>query len=440
MNQAVIVTDLGFGDSGKGTMTEHYAHRYNAHAIVRFNGGAQAAHKVVLHNGDSHIFSQFGSGTFKPGVKTFLSRFMLFDPISALMESCALDQHLFCDPLSLMYVDHDAMVVTPYQKIGNRLRELSRDSRHGSCGLGIGETMADSITYPNHIVRVKDLNDPSVLKEKLDFFRDLKTKEFSFFEFDNPLAKTELEILHHHDVGRFVEVMTKVAARMNIVNGSYLGELLKTGTVIFEGAQGVLLDEWYGFHPHTTWSTTTQANAITLLREQNYQGKIKKTGVIRAYMTRHGAGPFPTEQPDINLPDSSNTTHDWQQGFRVGWLDTMLLNYALEANGDIDELAITCLDRLQDRKRIPIATSYYDSSIIHFNRPHDLNHQWEVTKRLMKSRPKYQNISQREFIPFVANRLKTKVGVISRGPTLQDKEILIPDTIEPVKVGDLSAV
>lgn len=115
-----------------------------------------------------------------------------------------------------------------------------------------------------------------------------------------------------------------LARQVRLVDDGYLGELLSfAGDVVFEGAQGALLDEWRGFHPYTTWSTTTFRNALTLLAEQDYDGEVVKVGLLRAYMSRHGAGPFVTEQPALSqtFTDPYNVPNDWQQGFRVGPLE-----------------------------------------------------------------------------------------------------------------------
>src|SRR5262249_4593262 len=108
-----------------------------------------------------------------------------------------------------------------------------------------------------------------------------------------------------------------LAAHVRLVDDGYLGQLLDlAGTVVFEGAQGALLDEWHGFHPYTTWSTTTFKNALTLLDEQGYDGEIVKVGLLRAYLTRHGAGPFVSEEPGYRpvFVDPYNVPNDWQHG------------------------------------------------------------------------------------------------------------------------------
>lgn len=100
--------------------------------------------------------------------------------------------------------------------------------------------------------------------------------------------------------------------------------------VIFEGAQGILLDQDYGQAPHTTWSTTTAANAHALIDEIGFTGPVESIGVLRSYMTRHGDGPFPTEEPMAPWPaELHNETAFWQGPFRRGWLDIPSLQYAL---------------------------------------------------------------------------------------------------------------
>ena len=121
-------------------------------------------------------------------------------------------------------------------------------------------------------------------------------------------------------------------------------------TAIFEGAQGVLLDEWRGFHPYTTWSTVTLQHALAMVEESEAE-EFCTLGVTRAYMTRHGAGPLPTWDPELDarLSDPGNPTNAWQGTIRRGWFDLVLLQYALDAaGGPLDGLVINCLDHLAD--------------------------------------------------------------------------------------------
>ena len=362
---ASIVTDLGFGDAGKGTTVDFLARQTIAPVIVRFNGGAQAAHNVHTDDGRHHTFSQFGSGMFVPGAVTYLSRFVLFDPIALHNEAKALEQNGVQHPLARLMVDDAACVVTPFHKAANRLRESLRGAgRHGSVGMGIGETMNDSLCFPEMTVYVADLRDGQTLLAKLTKLQELKRVEFASLldATGETVALTEeAKLLIDPGAPKMVaNVLIDIAKRVRLVTTSTLKRLAVERPLIFEGAQGVLIDEWHGFHPFTTWSTTTPHNAETLLKEIGYMGQVHRYGVIRAYSTRHGPGPFPTYDAALTalLPDSHNHFGQWQREFRVGWLDIPLTRYALSVSETIDSLVVTHLDRFQTLPTKRVATSY----------------------------------------------------------------------------------
>ncbi len=190
VNGHVIVVDLGYGDAGKGTIVDWLCARAadaaraagNAsdrpvQAVVRFNGGAQAAHHVLARGtrqrARAHPFAQFGSGTFTPGTRTFLSRFMLVDPLALVAEAEHLSELGVRDPFGLVAIDRDALLTTPYHRAANQAREAARgDGRHGSCGLGIGETASYALAHPEDAPRVGDIASPRTLMRKLGKLRD----------------------------------------------------------------------------------------------------------------------------------------------------------------------------------------------------------------------------------------------------------------------------
>lgn len=150
-------------------------------------------------------------------------------------------------------------------------------------------------------------------------------------------------------------------ARVQRVGSAWLDSVLAADdmTVIFEGAQGVLLDQDHGFHPCTTWSDCTFGNAERLLNEAYFTGEKERIGVVRAYATRHGAGPFPTEVPGLSFAGEHNGLGPWQGAFRSGRLDLPLLRYAVDACGGVDSVAVTCLDQLDQLKEpARVCTSY----------------------------------------------------------------------------------
>src|SRR5262249_33586331 len=144
-----------------------------------FNGGAQAAHNVTAPDGRHHTFAQLGAGTFTPGVRTHLSRFMLVDPLALAAEAAHLASSGVTDALGRLTVDRDALVTTPYHRIANQARERARGARrHGSCGMGVGETARYALDFPADPPRVGDCAAPGTLARKLELQRERLLDEF----------------------------------------------------------------------------------------------------------------------------------------------------------------------------------------------------------------------------------------------------------------------
>lgn len=168
----VAVVDLGYGDAGKGTVVDWLCATRPVHTVVRFNGGAQAAHNVVLRDGRHHTFAQFGAGTFHPGVGTHLSRHVVVDPLALAAEADHLATVGVRDALDRLTVDGDALLATPYHRAANRAREIARGAdRHGSCGLGVGEAVAYGLAHPDDAPRVADCHHPALLRRRLAALR-----------------------------------------------------------------------------------------------------------------------------------------------------------------------------------------------------------------------------------------------------------------------------
>jgi adenylosuccinate synthase len=345
--RAILLVDLAFGDAGKGTMIDYLVRRYSADLVVRFNGGPQAGHNVVLPDGRHHMFSQFGSGAFVPGVRTLLSRYMLVEPYALLNESDHLATLGITDALQRTAIDDRCLLIAPPQQVLNQLRERARGaSAHGTCGRGVGECVADDLEHPELSLHAGDLRDRGQLRRKLQALLEHKRAQADVFrEFASAEQSRILD-----DAGWIepaVEIGAAVAAQAEILSPDASRALLRSAACsIFEAAQGVLLDERFGFHPHTTWSKTTFTNADALLDEAEADAVRQRLGVMRTYMTRHGPGPFPTEDPDLHLPEPHNADDGWQGRFRRGLLDLVMLRYALDACGGVDGLAVTHLDRL----------------------------------------------------------------------------------------------
>ena len=437
MGKAVLVAGLGFGDEGKGSITDFIVRQTGSKLVCRYNGGAQASHAVVEDDRD-HRFSQFGSGTFA-GARTFLSRFMLFNPIALVPEARHLIEIGVPDPYKLLTIEEGAMLTTPFHVAANRIREMARDRRHhGSCGMGIGETVAYAWAHRDAIPFAQDLKEPAKLHEKCALLAQrLKTELASLYDPTRPKMQSEWDVLDDFEgtMSILQPYAERVAKHVAIVGPGWLDdELMKDQTVVFEGAQGVLLDENYGFHPHTTWSTTTFEWAERLVRRVKGV-ETKRVGVLRPYMTRHGAGPFVTEDPSIPVPEGEhNTAGRWQESFRMGHFDAVMARYALDVCGGVDELALTCIDHLPNGgSGIKAAWEYFGPDSRHSRLPvNELDPGWmpgpeldehlakqeKLGKQLKAMKPVFDETSGlHAFIDRVSAELKTPVKILSYGPT-----------------------
>ncbi len=378
--RALIVAGLSYGDEGKGATVDALVRKHNSSLVVRYNGGAQAAHHV--HDGwRSHCFSQYGAGAFA-GASTYLSKYMLVDPGALLQETL----HLVgpCqvrDVQSKLYIDREALVVTRFHKAANRLIEAHRVPSHGSTGMGIGETIEYANEFGEDALRVKDLQSETAIRRKLPMLQGrLLDKIQRLLAFGKPETDPEWEILtknlHNNAVVGTYQSAEWLKKNTKIVSEDWWKKRLAAAedeTIVFEGAQGILLDQTFGFQPHTTWSNTTFDNAEALLGNGEFRGEVRRVGVTRSYMTRHGAGPLVTEQTELDVlsEGDDNTTGPWQGRFRSGGLDLVALRYAVDVAGGIHDLAVNHLDRLLVNKQAPVCLAYYEETPSQFFVTHD---------------------------------------------------------------------
>lgn len=423
-----IVVDLGFGDAGKGTMVDAIARRCSsAPLVVRHNGGAQAGHNVHTADGRHHTFSQFGAASFVPGARTLLSKHFVLHPPGLMGEH----EHLAsvgAPALDRLVIDELALVITPYHQAVNRLREaVRRASPHGTCGLGVGETVADSLEEGEHVVRAKDLREVGAIRWKLICARNRKLEQAEPFLGQIDPANRDLQLLRDPtSIDRTADIYEAIGKRLRIVSSAEAErEVREAEHVIFEGAQGVLLDEWHGFHPHTTWSTTTTENADTMIDESGRGGQVTRMGVVRAYATRHGQGPFPTEDTKLTeqLREAHNTDDGPQGRFRCGWFDCALTWYAMGCCARLDALAVTCLDRLASVPSWKISTGY-DPGLCLASKRGDLEHQAELTRVLSThANPSLVSVPSDHvgYISYLEELLDLPITVTSHSPTAGGK-------------------
>lgn len=324
MNYAVL--GLAFGDEGKGTVVDALTRKVNSKLTVLYCGGPQASHHVVLPDGTFHGFSQWGSGTFT-GAKTYISRHRMIEPYAMWNEAEELKTKGI-DPWSVLTVDPDCLVITPWQWRMNRLREQARGAnRHGSCGMGIGETRQDALNG----LQFKFKNNWVYTNSTLSAIRQAKINEAA-----KEFGKEAANWLAQYSVLTVADAYKQISYDIKSLHL----ETESMDNVIYEGSQGILLDEKYGCAPHNTWSDVTAYNARIL---SGGGSNLHVIGVLPAHWTRHGAGPFPSEISHQSIQSNHNVHNEWQGELRHGRFDMTLAKYALKCER-VDSIALTKMD------------------------------------------------------------------------------------------------
>lgn len=334
-----LILGLAFGDEGKGVTTDYLCRQAERPLVVRFSGGHQAGHTVVTPEGQRHVFSNFGAGTLA-GAPTFWSRYCTFHPVGYASEREAL---LELGLTPTLFVDGLAAVTTPYDLLYNRHLEASQ--QHGSCGLGFGATVARH--EGPHKLHVLDLLDEYVLEQKLASVATYYVDKLGV-NYDGEALARQLE--------SFQEAVAYCRFNLLCTSGrAFFSSVAETyDTIVFEGSQGLLLDQDFGYFPHVTRAHVSSRNALELARE--YDLPVPDIFyVTRAYQTRHGNGPLTnTDLPGPELhptPYETNVFNPWQGGQRRSLLDLNQLRYALRSDAQYSaglprHLVVTCLDQL----------------------------------------------------------------------------------------------
>ncbi|MGD9681805.1 MAG: adenylosuccinate synthetase [Candidatus Obscuribacterales bacterium] len=354
------VIGAGYGDEGKGLITDYLASRSPSDTtVVRFNGGAQAGHTVVTPEGHRHVFGHLGAGSFA-GCPTHLSRFFIVNPILFNRELEALKSFGSSPAVT---VHGDALVSTPIDMYINQKAELARgEGRHGSCGIGINETVTRSLRDPRFRIVFVDALFPDRLESKLDAIKRIwlpsRLAELGI-ELDRETRSDSFELMVDSIVAGFIDDLQDMLRRVTISG-------LAPGTrhVIFEGAQGLMLDEGReDLFPHVTRSRTGLTNVVLLADEFGIEG-LDVTYVTRSYLTRHGAGPLPGEC-DWHFADQTNAPNRFQGNLRFAPLDAELIADAIERDLEIHhsrlnsvDMAVTCLDQHELSIELPREIAY----------------------------------------------------------------------------------
>lgn len=380
MKYAQVIIDAGYGDSGKGLMTDYFCHQLsNTNKIViRYNGGAQAGHNVVLPDGTKHEFHHFGAGTLQE-VPTYLARDFIVNPMVYCKERNMLHSLI---TVPLIRIHPDCRVTTPYDMLLNQIIENSRDNRHGSCGLGIYETITRHNVIPLTVSMLYGMK----LPEFNTLMNSIKSYVYDrLFNLGIELTDEYKELLELNVTDAFINDIQELL--YSSVSQYYKDISSMYDVYIFESAQGLLLSEKHGVMPHLTPSDPglEQPLAISELMGVNV---VNVCYVTRSYTTRHGNGPLHNEKTAEELGlknlNETNVTNEFQGKFRYAPLDInaitktihddyqQVVNYPGVVNR---QLAITCMDHLPTyadglskhniaymqhiRKKVGIYSGYY---------------------------------------------------------------------------------
>ena len=308
------VIGANYGDEGKGLVTEFLCLSKDKAVVALANGGCQRGHTVTDRRFGRHVFHHFGSGTFR-GAPTCFCRDYLLNPMQFVREYGELEA-AGVKPVS--YRETRCNFQLPIDIYLNRLLEKSRGGkRHGSVGCGIWESVrrlrsGEWLTFSEFA----GLD----FKAKIDYLRKAQLEALEF-----RLAETGLKANAEADmflsdgmIRHFAQDCEFMAAVCRQVESAL--EIPDTDHIVFEQGQGLALDQLYGKDDadHTTPSYTGLIGIAEYLKTTGYSGKVIANYVTRSYTTRHGAGPFPEEDPSISFPDETNMPNEWQGTMRFG--------------------------------------------------------------------------------------------------------------------------
>ncbi len=343
-----VVVGAQWGDEGKGKIVDVLAER--ADVVARFQGGSNAGHTVVV-GGEEFILHQVPSGILHPGKQCLLGNGVVLDP-EALFEELDELGTRGVDTVSRLWISDRAHLLLPYHKMLDRAAEGSRgEAAIGTTGRGIGPAYEDKIARVG--IRLADVLDPDRLRERIDANVEIKQDSLERLGSDERIEGQQVfdQLIRFRD--RLVERTTDVSRR--------IAEHLAAGRcVLLEGAQGSQLDIDHGTYPYVTSSSTTAGGAATGI------GLGPKcidqiVGVVKAYTTRVGNGPLPTELEGAEQETLREAGGEYGattgRARRCGWFDAVVVRYAARVNS-LTELAVTKLDVLDGFDSIPLCTGY----------------------------------------------------------------------------------
>ena len=410
-----VLLGLQWGDEGKGKVVDYLASTYKV--VARFQGGPNAGHTLEF-DGIKHVLHQIPSGIFRADIKNIVGNGVVLDPVIFKKEIEDL-AHLGLDARKNLFISKKAQLILPTHRLLDAYQEEVKGSKKiGSTLKGIGPTYQDKIGRQG--LRVGDITLPGFNKR----YKALRDKHLSMIKNDE-IAQNIKEL-----EPPFLEAI-EYLKELFLVGSEYLinEELAANNKVLAEGAQGSLLDVDFGSYPFVTSSNTMVAGACNGLGVA--PSKIGQVmGVFKAYCTRVGSGPFPTELFDETGEQLRNQGHEFGattgRPRRCGWLDLPALKYAIMING-VNQLFMMKADVLAGFDVIKVCTGYeLEDGTTTEKLPYDLVNQsvTPIYKELpgwtdtMPASANYNDVSEplKNYVKFIEDEVGVPIKIVSMGP------------------------
>jgi adenylosuccinate synthase len=427
--KTAVVLGAQWGDEGKGKIVDVLSERFSA--VARYAGGHNAGHTVII-GGQKFVLQLIPCGVLRPRCKGVIGNGVVLDPIAFLKEvaklrelGLAVDEQLF--------VSNRAQVILPY----HRMIELAAESapgrqKIGTTSRGIGPAYEDKMARSG--LRVVDLLRPELLKTHIEAACAEKNTIVRAL-FGTGTAALDPQKMYDEYAAAAEQVRPFVADTGRLLNGI----LAAGGSVMFEGAQGTMLDIDHGTYPFVTSSSATAGGAATGTGVgPTAIGTV--ISVTKAYVTRVGGGPFPTEIEDAAGEELRARGNEYGavtgRPRRCGWLDIPLLRYSNQVNG-AEWLVVTKLDVLDTLAEIPVCVGYEIDGKVTDEIPADV-------EGLERIKPKYTTlkgwqestegitdfeklpVAAREYLRFQERESGAKIGMVSTGPD-RDQTMVLPE-------------
>lgn len=421
MHKIDVVLGLQWGDEGKGKIVDVLAGRYGV--VARFQGGPNAGHSLHF-DGQSFVVRSIPSGIFRDGSTNIIGNGVVLDPISFIAECDNIRKVTGIEPEKKLVIARKAHLILPTHRLLDAAREAAAGKgKIGSTLKGIGPCYSDKIGRNG--VRVGDIETPD-FRAKYQKLTNLHKQQLADLNFEFDQAALEEDA--------FFAAVERMKAFKFVDCEFFVDDVLKEQSILAEGAQGSMLDIDYGSYPFVTSSNTTCGGVCTGMGAAPCRiGKVY--GIFKAYCTRVGSGPFPTELFDATGEELRRIGHEYGavtgRPRRCGWIDLVALKYAVTLSGvtDLIMMKSDCLDTFDT---IKACTSYLVDGKETDRFPYDISDgrvtpvytEFPGWKTCLADIRKEEDLPKTfmNYVKFVENYLGAKISIISLGP---DREATI---------------